>query len=738
MTKFIPSWFIRWVNLVPLRYVFIIPFTILLFLTVSIVGWFSWSNGQTAVNTLAQQLRQSVSIRIQDHLQHYLETPYKVNQFIQDAVALGWLDIQQLETAQLAFLKQLQLFDEMSYIQVGNVQGEFIGIERRVSHAFSLDIANAQTAGDMETYLLTPEGQREGNVLSFVPAYDPRQQTWYKRAEQAQQARWNIQVGKSNWSEVFSFFGQTWLSITHSTPLFKNGQFVGVVATDFTLTALSQFLHDLKISPHGQTFIMERSGILLASSSQEPLYSLGVTDKKVQRLSALSSQTPLIRQTAEFIQQHYQNFQAIDKREQLEFLIEEQRQFVQILPFRDDFGLDYLIIVVVPEKDFMEQINANTVATIRLAIIALLVALLLGFIISYWVIRPISYLNQAAQQLATGQWTQLPIERRDELGALTRSFNLMAGQLKETFDNLEEKVAQRTTQLAEKATQLAEANQHIQSLNEQLQADNVRMSAELSVTKRLQQMVLPRAEELAEIECLDIASFMESATEVGGDYYDILQGDGRIKIGIGDVTGHGLESGVLMMMVQTAVRTLLSSNINDPKDFLSILNRTLYGNLQRMQSDKNLTLSLLDYQNGTLRLSGQHEEVLYVDKLGKIERIDTLSLGFMVGLEPDITDFIMHREVQLTAGEGIVLYTDGITEAMNEQRKPYGIERLCAVVSQYWALSAQEIQQAVINDLNRHIGVRKLQDDVTLLVIKQRDVKDTTQVQPILEKGLYC
>jgi len=111
-------------------------------------------------------------------------------------------------------------------------------------------------------------------------------------------------------------------------------------------------------------------------------------------------------------------------------------------------------------------------------------------------------------------------------------------------------------QVKERTAQLAEANQEISALNEKLKAENFRLSAELEVTKQLQQMILPKQEELDSIEGLDIAGFMEPADEVGGDYYDVLQQDGRVKIGIGDVTGHGLESGVLMLMVQTAVRTL--------------------------------------------------------------------------------------------------------------------------------------------------------------------------------------
>ncbi|MDM8557213.1 AAA family ATPase [Candidatus Parabeggiatoa sp. HSG14] len=281
------------------------------------------------------------------------------------------------------------------------------------------------------------------------------------------------------------------------------------------------------------------------------------------------------------------------------------------------------------------------------------------------------------------------------------------------YRTLEQKVERRTKQLAN-------ANQEITLLNERLKEENLRMGAELDVAKQLQQMVLPKESELQQIESLDIAGFMEPADEIGGDYYDVLEHDGHIKIGIGDVTGHGLESGVLMLMVQTAVQSLLIGEISDAQQFLNFLNRIIYKNVKRIETDKNLTLSLLDYQDGQLRITGQHEDVLVVRQGGKIERVDTVDLGFMVGVIPNIAHTLSHLDIQLQPGDGIVLYTDGITEARNPKMKFYGVERLCEVISQNWHLTAKEIQQAIVVDVKKYIGTQKVFDDITLLVLKQQ------------------
>ncbi|MCK5876379.1 MAG: PAS domain S-box protein [Candidatus Marithrix sp.] len=276
------------------------------------------------------------------------------------------------------------------------------------------------------------------------------------------------------------------------------------------------------------------------------------------------------------------------------------------------------------------------------------------------------------------------------------------------------------------------ANEQIKKLNKQLLSENQRMSAKLEITRQLQQMMLPKKQELSQIKNLDVAGFMEPAETVGGDYYDVLQYGDHILFAIGDVTGHGLESGVLAVMVQTAVRTILAHNeVTDLTKFLNILNDVIYSNVQRMNSDKNLTFMLLDYESfpvhskpedvkGILCLSGQHETMIIVRANGDIEEIDTIDLGFPIGLEADISEWIAQTSVSLKTGDVVVLYTDGITEAENYAKELYGLEQLCYIIKQNRHLSADNIRYNIIYDVLQFIGEQEIYDDITLLILKQK------------------
>ena len=145
------------------------------------------------------------------------------------------------------------------------------------------------------------------------------------------------------------------------------------------------------------------------------------------------------------------------------------------------------------------------------------------------------------------------------------------------------------------------------------------------------------------------------------------------------------------------------------------------------QSQYHLTLSLYSEAVEAAYLNGNYEEM---EKLAEVaieqaktllvEKIDPIDLGFPIGLVSEIADFIDQTTVKLNSEDVVILYSDGITEAENINKQLYGLEKLCQIVRENRALSAQEIRQAVIEDLRQFIGNQKVFDDITLVILKQK------------------
>ncbi len=188
---------------------------------------------------------------------------------------------------------------------------------------------------------------------------------------------------------------------------------------------------------------MERNGLLVASSSAEMLTSNGT-----QRLNVLDSNDRTIQATAQYLQHNFGDFRAIKDEQKVEFYREHDLQVVRVNPWRDKFDLDWLIVVVVPEIDFMRQVHANAQIIIVLGFVAVSTATSLGLMISRWIIRPIHRLSEASRAIANGDLDQsVEFKNVNELGLLSQSFNQMASQLKESFEQLETRVEERTVEL---------------------------------------------------------------------------------------------------------------------------------------------------------------------------------------------------------------------------------------------------------------------------------------------------
>ncbi|NJK74368.1 MAG: PAS domain S-box protein [Microcoleus sp. SU_5_6] len=435
--KFITDRILKLSGKVPIRVVLVVPFALQTFAAVGLTGWFSLRNGQKAVNDVAAQLRAEVTARIQQHLNSYIETPHQINQLNIDAIRLGVLNPQDSASLSRYFSKQLKTFDKVSYIQLGSEQKEFIGVERLDNGKLKVVKSGKSTGYNFHSYEASQLGEPT-KLLKITPNYNPRVRPWYVAP---------VEAGKPAWSQIYTYFDVPKLAITAGKPVYDDrDKLLGVVATDLVLSQINQFLDSLKIGKSGETFIIERSGELVANSTPEQPFV--ISNGVPKRIAATESKNVLVRSTARYLTEQFGDLSTIRSPSQLDFTIAGKRQFLQVTPLTDGRGLDWLIVVAVPEADFMEQINANTRYTILLCLGALVLATILGCLTSRWIVVPLQRLSKAAEALSRGEWdgtavdTRLAdsVEREDEVGILARSFNAMAGQLEESFTTLEERV----------------------------------------------------------------------------------------------------------------------------------------------------------------------------------------------------------------------------------------------------------------------------------------------------------
>lgn len=242
-----------------------------------------------------------------------------------------------------------------------------------------------------------------------------------------------------------------------------------------------------------------------------------------------------------------------------------------------------------------------------------------------------------------------------------------------------------------------------------------RLEKELEIGARIQTCLLPKTVAIPELE---LAAKMVPASEVGGDYYDAFAAGSGGFIGIGDVAGHGLTSGLVMLMVQSVVGALgRKSPDAAPSELVSALNTVLYDNIRhRLQNKEHVTFTLLRYQpGGKLTFAGAHEEICVLRKQsGKVELVPTP--GTWLGAVRDVRKHTVDSQLQLEKGDVVLLYTDGVTEARDERGQQFGLERLTALLEN----SADLPMPALIDRLYKAVAAHasELDDDVTLLAFR--------------------
>ena len=415
--------------------------------TVGLVSYLSFRSGQKAVNDLAAQLRNELTARIDGELRKYLGSPHDFNQLNGAAFSENSFDMVNASNAK-QFLTEVQISTFISASYCGDSQGQYLGASRlfyQGSATLAMSVSNQESDYNFYYYAMDSRGNRQ-QLLEKRRPYDPRKRPWYIAA---------IQAKRQIWSEVYLDFSSGLPTITASEPVYDStGNILGVCATDVVLLEdLRKFLASLAIGKTGHAFIMDRKGSMLSSSTNEPL-TVG-KGENAKLVMAIQSQEPVVRETAQYLQQHFGSFDRIERSQQGDYLLNGERQFVQVSPLKDGKGIDWLIAVVIPEADFMAQIYENTQNTIVLVLIALVVAIAIGILTARWITHPLLKLAQASQEVARGNLDQkVDAGSIKEIAIVANSFNSMTDKLKESVkalrlanEELENRVEIRTAEL---------------------------------------------------------------------------------------------------------------------------------------------------------------------------------------------------------------------------------------------------------------------------------------------------
>lgn len=451
-----------------LRTVLIVPFVLQIFTAVGLVSYLCTINGQKAIAILANELMAEIEGRVSDRLDAYLNLPKIINQLNQSAIELGQVDPQDLTSLEQHFWHQSRIFDDISYIQFGSEQGEFVGLA--VNDDGSTNYQVTESTGHLNTYDIKAAGERH-KLQSTSKNFDPRNRPWYLVPKRQ---------GKSAWTNIYAWVNPPTLAITLGQPYKNtNGTFAGILATDLTISRISEFLREIEMGTSGQAFIVERNGLLVATSANEKPFKL--SQDKPERLSALKSQDPRTQSAITYLQSQYGHLSNISTGAKHTFKLDGQPHFLFVSPMSDESELNWLTVIVFPESEFMAAVNENTRTTILLCIIAALGAMLVGMLTSKWVARPILSMNQAAKAIAEGDLVQqIPSTRIKEMDELSHSFNEMATQLQTSF----EQMRSLNTALFKSEKQLADTNKNLEE-QVQLQTNELVQSEKMAALGQL-------------------------------------------------------------------------------------------------------------------------------------------------------------------------------------------------------------------------------------------------------------
>jgi len=424
----------------PLFLVLVVPFVLQIVLFSALITGLSFVQTEKAVETVALGFRQNISRHITTHIEALLAKPREINSLNADALGRGMPGAEDGEGLSRLFQSQIKVFDTVSSIYFGSPRGGLVNAGREIDDGSYYAIATENLeAGTFLKHRLDQHGN-PGSLVSAVPGFDARTRQWYTRA---------LEENGPAWTDIYVLFTGQDMVLSASRPVRDpQGNFLGVVSSDLFLGGIHQYLAstmaDLGISGGSQSFIVEKTGLLVATSMDETPFREVTETPGFQRIAASDSSSPLTREAARIIETRFGGFSKLAGEPlHLDYSLGEKDYFIDIVPIRDETGLDWYACTVIPRAYFTAPIENVRDMSILLALLATFLAVGIGFITARIVTIPLRRLNATTKRIADGEWPDgFGSEWIRELDSLSSCSQIMLIRLKKSMTDLSAKIGQ--------------------------------------------------------------------------------------------------------------------------------------------------------------------------------------------------------------------------------------------------------------------------------------------------------
>ncbi len=521
-----------------------------------------------------------------------------------------------------------------------------------------------------------PYYYRDGGNLKFVNLGDNSYRYFYWDWYQIPK-----ELAKPIWSEpYFDEGGGRIIMTTYSIPFYRQVKgkrmLSGIVTADISLDWLVRIVSGISIYKSGYAFVISQNGVFVS----HPDKNLFMRDS----IFGLAEE------------HHDEKLRNIGRE-----MIQGKSGFVPVRSYFADSdawlyyaplpSVGWSIGIIIPEKELFADIHKLGQIVTIIVVIGCIILFLVSISIARKIASPINALALKAREISKGDLNVvLPtVDTNDEVKELTSSFDNMRLALKDYIMHLKETTAAKE-----------------------------RIESELKIAHSIQMNFLPKKfPPFPEHKEFEIFADLQPAREVGGDLYDFfLIDDSHLFFTIGDVSGKGVPAALFMAVTITLMKGISKQKI-DPAEILNLVNRELCRENEAMMF-VTLFCGILDIHTGEVVYSNAGHNPPLICHAGALPEFLHLPSGLVLGAMDD--SVYEKKSVFLKPGDMLVLYTDGVIEAMNPEQVPYSENRLIGGLTEAGALSADKVAVKIIDSVKQFTGTAPQSDDITMLILRYR------------------